>query len=164
MIKKLMWPGILFVLIGSVVVVDTTMLVIALNDDSFAVAEDYEGRGGTPSNSIDQARENRRLGWSVVADVRWVDAETVEVRLQVADGEGRSLDDPSAALQAFHKARAADVIEVPLVVQEDGTIRGTFKPERFGHWALRTTIVRGADVFTTSIDRVIDELTRGAAP
>ena len=164
MIKRLMWPGILFVLIGSVVAVDVTMLIVSLDDKSFAVAASYEGHGGTPYDSIKQERENVRLGWNVETDVRWLDEETVEIRVSVADAAGSTLDHPTATLQAFHKARAANVIDVPLSLQDDGTFLGTLKVRRLGHWEMRVTIVRGSDVFTSMRDHVIDADTARAGP
>lgn len=156
MINRLMWPGLLFVLIGSVVIVDVTMLIVATRDDSFALAEGYDGRARNGTVALEQERQNRRLGWKGEWDVRWLDEDTVELSLRVLDAEGNPVLDAAASARGFHKARAADVLEIPLVDVGNGVYQGTLDVTRLGHWSLRATIVRGAEVFTTSWQPLID--------
>ena len=63
-LKQIMWPGLLIVLIASVVIVDVTMLIVATRDPSIALTDGYLAHRGASNPDRSQTRENDRLSWA----------------------------------------------------------------------------------------------------
>lgn len=154
MIEKLMWPGILIVLIVSVVTVDVAMLIVATTDPSFAVAEEYESAGGTRDPGLARIRANQRLGWSADLDVRQKDDGGALIELRVADRDDAPIEGAAVSIKTFHKARAGEPIRVTLAELSPGVYVGAFPIDRAGVWRLAASITRGDDTFTDDFDHM----------
>jgi nitrogen fixation protein FixH len=142
--KRLLWPGILIVLIASIVVMNVVMLIVASSDPSFAVDPAYyenQWRGGSPDG-------DRRLGWSAAVTLESA-GDRALLRARVLDDDGQRIKGAVVTASVFHKAQASDAIEADLAPLADGGYVAPLKLDRPGTWACRLTVRRGGDTFVT---------------
>jgi nitrogen fixation protein FixH len=143
----------LFVLIGSTVVVNVVMLVVAVSDPSFKVHDDKGGDDAWTAR-MDQQRENRRLGWTLTPRVvppPENGAYTV-IELSVTDPEGAAVTGAEVRASAYHKARPAERQTIQLAETDAGRYVVSAELQRIGIWALETLVERGGDRFATLLE------------
>jgi nitrogen fixation protein FixH len=130
------------------------MAVIAADDPSFAIEKNYYQKAIAWDAHRLQESENNRLGWKLEASI--VDVESgVELALRLEDRDGQPIRGARLELEAFHNARAAEVLSVSFNEQEIG-YRARLPIRRSGLWELRFVAVRGADRFTLVERREIE--------
>lgn len=147
------WPVFLGVLLALGVGANLVLLLVASGDPSFAVERDYYRKGIEWDRTLAQRRANARLGWALSCDVRrggaGLPSSTMTVRLE--DAAGVPIPDASISLEAFHNARAAQIVEASLPPAGAGAYRADLALVRPGLWELRFRAVRGEDVFTKTL-------------
>ncbi|HEX5044696.1 MAG TPA: FixH family protein [Candidatus Polarisedimenticolaceae bacterium] len=143
MTRGWIWPLLLGGLLVTGVGVNLLLLVVATGDPSFAVERDYYQKGMEWDRTLAQGRANARLGWTLACGVR---AGTLSVVLQ--DRSGTPITGAVLAVEAFHNARAGQVVTGRLVDAGNGAYERQLPIVRPGLWEMRFRAVRGQDVFT----------------
>jgi nitrogen fixation protein FixH len=153
------WPWLLAGLLVFGVGVNVGFLIVATGDPSFAVEEDYYGRALRWDETTREAARNAELGWSVEVDPAPSSRGPgfTDLSLRVVDRDGAPVAGARVSLEAFHHARAGDKLRADLAAAGDryGT---TLPMRRAGLWQLRVRVERGAETFTTVLDRELGGL------
>jgi nitrogen fixation protein FixH len=148
------FPGIVFALIGMSMTMATITVVLATNDPSFGLEEDYFAKAVAWDETAVQMEENRRLGWEVKVELApVVDGKgdrTMTVLL--AESGGSALQGAKLEAFCFHNARRKETLSFELTEIAPGRYSAGQPMSRNGRWTVRLKAVRGDDVFTTSID------------
>lgn len=148
------FPGIVFALLGMSTTLVVTTLILATNDPSFGLEEDYFAKGVAWDDTAIQMETNRTLGWdadvelAVQLDGRGDRAVTV----LLTDSQGASVEGAAVEAFGFHNARRKETFSFALTEIAPGRYSAGEPLEREGRWTLRLRFVRGGDVFTTSVD------------
>lgn len=151
------WPWFLAALLLVGVGANVALLVVADRDPSFAVEKDYYRKALSWDDAQEQARESRALGWTLALTSRpsgrgsgWTE---LEARLR--DGGGAPVSGASVALEAFHHARAADVLEADLAPRGAGVYRAELPMRRRGLWEIRLRARLGSASFAQVLQEEI---------
>jgi nitrogen fixation protein FixH len=149
-LSRLLWPGIIFVMLGGQLLLMAFFLYLAVSDGSFAVEPDYYQKGLHWDATLAQRRENTRLGWSVAIEIKDAgDTPAVrEVRCRLTDKSGTPLDGATVDLTAFPHARGNQRATVTLLPAGNGEYRRELPMNRTGTWEFRLVASRGPEVFT----------------
>ncbi len=105
--RHLFWPVFILSLIGIHIVSVVTMVVVATHDRSFAVEPDFYQKGLHYEQTLDQRRENARLGWTAKLEVgRPLSGSNVRnVVCRLSDRDEKPLDDAKIDMVAFAHLR-----------------------------------------------------------
>lgn len=144
--KGWIWPVLVVGLLVFGVGTNLVLLAVASGDPSFAVERDYYRKGMEWDRTLLQEQENARLGWTLGCEVH---QGVVSVTLR--DRGEIPLTGASLSLEAFHNARAAQIVTAVLGDAGSGAYRAQAPIVRPGLWELRFRAVRGADVFTQTV-------------
>jgi nitrogen fixation protein FixH len=141
------WPAIIIGLLVTNAVGVGILVTAAGADSGHAVEPNYYQKALDWDDEMAQQRTNRELGWQLEpALVRNGDA--VELTVSLSDASGASLDGAAIDLITFHRARAANRLELTLTGAGDGSYRTAWRSPRDGLWELRFVVSRGDDRFT----------------
>lgn len=143
------WPAGLIALLAVSAAANIVFMLVATGDPSFAVERDYYRKAILWDQTMAQAERNGALGWSVTPRLEPVpgSAGLMTLWARVADPYGASLSDAVVRVEAFHGARAGQVVGATLRPAEGGYV-ATLPMARPGLWELRFRVERGAAVFT----------------
>jgi nitrogen fixation protein FixH len=123
------------------------MARIAADDPSFSVEPRYYEKAVAWDAHQAQLQENERLGWKLEARTQRTTADNVELRVRLLDRRDRPIPGATVSVEAFHNARAADLLQARLDGSRDG-YRTDLPMRRAGLWELRFTALSGAHTFT----------------
>jgi nitrogen fixation protein FixH len=149
------WPILLVGLLASGVGLNLYFMSCAVSDPSFAVEPDYYAKAIAWDAHQAQAKENAELGWKLVLTVAAADSGTGRARVVVmlADREGRPVRGLTVGLEAFHNARASQVVKATLVETAEHAYAADVAVARPGFWEFRVAAARGTEVFTAVVDQ-----------
>jgi nitrogen fixation protein FixH len=155
--RHLFWPVLITSLIGIHIVSVVTMVVVATHDRSFAIEPDFYQKGLHYDQTIQQQRENTRLGWSVKLEVsRPLSGTNMRnVACRLVDRDGKPLDGATVDLVAFAHVRASRRISCVLMSQDAGHYVGTMAFADPGIWEFRLAVTRGKEAFTHVVKQEI---------
>ena len=142
------WIGIVVGLLSMSVIIQLVGVILAVNDPSFALEPDYERKAAEWDERKEQRRRSEVLGWET--SLRTTPSTTkgmVDVELTLVDSEGTPISDALVSFDAFHNARASQILRDELPHQQDGNYRKTLPLRRSGVWEFRLDITRGNDRF-----------------
>jgi nitrogen fixation protein FixH len=150
MSKAALWPVLVVALLAAGVGANLAFMVIAAGDPSFAVERDYYRRAVEWDRTLEQRRANDALGWrlSCRLDPAAGPAPAGELAVRLEDRAGTPLSGARVTLEAFHYARASQVVEGVLAPEAPGTYVARLPIARPGLWEMRFRAERGAEVFT----------------
>lgn len=148
--SRVLWP---VVIAGALVVHVVASLItvwVATSDPSYAVEDDYYRKAVAWDERRAQERHNAELGWRLDVDVTPAPSSGTEPTLSVrlSDPAGGPLDGASISLEAFHNARADEILRADLAPRGDGEYASGVAMRRPGVWELRFTVDRGGEHFT----------------
>jgi len=148
------WPFLLGGLLAAGVAANLYFLARAVGDPSFAVEPDYYAKAIAWDAHQAQARVNVDLGWKLALTVAPADRGTGRARVvaRLADRGGRAVPGLTVGLEAFHNARAADVLTATLAETEAHDYAADVAVVRPGIWEFRLVATRGAETFTAVVD------------
>jgi nitrogen fixation protein FixH len=142
------WIAFIVALLVAPMVVTVVLVARVAQDPSFAVEPDYYQRSLAWDEVMAQERRNVELGWSLylVRDPRAVPPGGVSpVEIGLSDRGGHPLDGATIRVEAFHNARAAEVLAATLAPRGSGRYLAALPIHRPGLWELRFTVqARGA--------------------
>jgi len=152
--KRVFWPfpGLVFVLIGLSLSIATVTVVLATNDPSFGLEEDYFAKAVAWDETAAQLEKNKELGWQAKAELSAaLDGQGMRsVTVLLADTEGAAVEGAKVEVFAFHNARRKDTMGFELVEIAAGRYAGAAPMVREGQWTLRLRVTRGDETFTAT--------------
>lgn len=146
------WPWIIFLFLAGGVAANISMLIIAINDPSFAIEENYYQKAVEWDKKMAQDRLNKRLGWSLafVATPTASKRQKSPLCVRLQDKAGKALTDAQIDVVAFHNARAMKRHRTTL--KQDKQVACAILPmHRGGLWEFRFVAKRGSDRFTKTL-------------
>jgi len=149
------WPLLLVALLAFGVAANLVLLVAAGGDPSFAVEPAYYAKAVDWDRHQAQARASAALGWQATLDVGPADRGSglASVVARLADRDGAELAGVQVEIEAFHNARASQLVHAVLVEQAGPAYAARLPVVRAGLWEFRLTARRGADTFTAVLER-----------
>lgn len=146
----LIWPGIVFLLLGGQIMLMLVAVYLATSDSSFAVEPDYYRKALRWDETAAQTRLNQQLGWSVeiVVSSSTDIYKNRDVTCILKDGSGREIDDAQIELTAFAHARGDQRVLSELTAVGQGRYGTTLRMTQPGRWEFRIVARRGGDTFT----------------
>lgn len=149
------WPFLLVGLLASGVGVNLYFMSCAISDPSFAVEPDYYAKAIAWDAHQAQARDNAELGWTLQLAVAPADPGTGRARVvaSLLDRDGLPVPGLTVGLEAFHNARASQVVRSELVETAEHAYEADVAVSRPGFWEFRVAATRGTEVFTAIVDQ-----------
>ena len=150
------WPIGVAAILALTVGVNIWVAIIAGDDPSFAVEQDYYRKAITWDSTMAQERTNQRLGWHLVPTLGPLQSRgTTALAVTLVDSSGVVIPDATITVSALYNARAAKIVTAQL--SRDATGYETTLPiAHAGEWELRFDVRRGPERFTavTRVDAV----------
>ena len=127
----------------------------AISDPSFAVEPDYYAKAVAWDAHQAQARDNAELGWSLTLDVAPADPGTGSARVvaSLIDRDGLPVRGLTVGLEAFHNARASQVVKATLAETAEHGYAADVAVSRPGFWEFRVIAARGTERFTAIVNQ-----------
>jgi nitrogen fixation protein FixH len=149
------WPLLLGALLSSGVGANLYFMSRAVGDPSFAVEPDYYAQAVAWDAHQEQARKNVALGWKLALRVAQAELGTGRARvvLELLDRDGHRLPGLAVGLEAFHNARAGDIVKATFSETAEHDYAADVAILRPGLWEFRVKAVRGVVTFTAVVDQ-----------
>jgi nitrogen fixation protein FixH len=149
------WPYLIVALLGVSLSANLALLVLAVDDPSFAVEPEYYEKAMAWDARRAQERRNEELGWSLALEVTAAEALPGSRRVEVLllDAGGRPLDGATVRLETFHNARAGSIYQAALTEEGEGRHAAVLPLRRPGLWEFRFTVEHGGETFTETLVR-----------
>lgn len=145
--RRSLWAFVPAILLTLMVAGLLTMARIAADDPSFSVESRYYEKAVAWDAHQEQLRENERLGWKLETRTEKAGPGGVELRVRLLDRGGGPIPGATVDVEAFHNARAADLVHARFETARD-EYRAELPVRRSGLWELRFTALSGAHKFT----------------
>jgi hypothetical protein len=151
------WP--LFVAGALTLQVASSMVTIymATSNPSYAVEDDYYQKGLRWDETRAQQQRNRTLGWRLEHTVTPPTAagDQAVLTATVLGPNEEPVAGAWISVEAFHNARAGQILKGQLTPGEDGTYEVSLPMRRSGLWEFRFVVTRNAEKFTHTETRHI---------
>ncbi len=147
------WPWALGGLLAVVVGAYAAVVYIVASDPSFAVEKDAYQKGLTFGQTLADRQASDALGWSLDVHVGPAPNRMAEVRAVLTGRDGAPVDGATIEVEAFHNARAANVLGATLVATADHAYAAPMPLRRAGLWEFRVRARRGADTFFATLTK-----------
>lgn len=149
------WPFLLVGLLAAGVGLNLYFMSRAVSDPSFAVEPDYYAKAIAWDAHQAQARDNFELGWTLKLHVAAADKGTGRARLvaSLLDRDGVPVPGLTVELEAFHNARASQVVNATLAETAEHVYAADVAVSRPGFWEFRVAAMRGTEVFTAIVNQ-----------
>ena len=144
------WPLAVASILGLTVAGNAWLIIVANDDPSFAVEENYYQRGIDWDSELAQRSRNAELGWHLQASLAPIErGRGAGLEVTLSDAAVVPIAGASVVVRAVHVARAGEPVEVTLRPSPSpGKYEALVPLERPGLWELRIDVHRGADRFT----------------
>ena len=131
--------------------VNIWVAVVAGDDPSFAVENDYYRKAVNWDSTMAQMRENARLAWHVEpAFDPFTTRGGATLHLRLSDSSGTPIRDATVQVAALYNARAGQILEGTMVRDTPSTYSLHLPVTHPGEWEVRFDIHRGGDRYTNS--------------
>jgi hypothetical protein len=150
--RGLGWPIGIATILALTVGANIWVAIIANDDPSFSIENDYYRKAVGWDSTMAQMRENTRLGWHVapVFDAFTArDGATLHVRL--SDSIGAPIPGATVRVAALYNARAGQVLEGTMLPDTSATYALRLPVTHPGQWEVRFDIHRGNERYTSSV-------------
>lgn len=152
--RSLLWPGIVFGLIGLNMCVVFVTIVLANSDPSAYVEPEYDRKALRWDHQARQQATNRRLGWH--ASIELLPAGSGRaLTVTLIDGLGAPVAGGQVRVEAFRSARPRDRARLELLERAPGAYEGLIADSPPGIWEFRVQAARAGDVFTAAFEREV---------
>jgi nitrogen fixation protein FixH len=143
------WPIGITGVLAATVAANIWVAVIANNDPSFAIEQDYYKKAVTWDTTLAQGRHNVVLGWRLTPTMGPIGRDGIAmVTALLTDSTGASIPGAVVHLSALHVARANDIHESTLASSGDGVYSTQLDARRTGQWELRFDVQARSTHFT----------------
>ncbi|MCB9555774.1 MAG: FixH family protein [Deltaproteobacteria bacterium] len=129
------------------------LIVKATGDPSHHVEANYYQRALAWDQTMEQQRENRRLGWQLLAALSPSANRRLELQLTLRDRSGKAIDGAQVDAEIFHQARGNQRFRARLSPRGDGHYVARLGYGRVGLWSLQIVVERGKQRFTAQLKR-----------
>ena len=148
--KRSLWPWVIAGALALHVVGSLVMVFVATSNPSYAVEENYYQKALAWDSKRAQDSTNEVLGWKLelAVDPPAALGKDAVLEARLHDANGSPLDGATVSVEAFHNARAHDILRAQLEAEGKGIYRTTLPMRHDGRWELRFTVTRGRDHFT----------------
>jgi nitrogen fixation protein FixH len=142
-------------LLGVSLSANLALLVLAVDDPSFAVEPEYYEKAMAWDEKRAQDRRNEELGWSLELEVGHDPSPSGSrtVALLLLDDEGAAIEGATVRLETFHNARAGEIFESTLAPEGGGRYAAALPLRRPGLWEFRFVVESGGETFTKTLLR-----------
>lgn len=139
------WAWAPALLLGGLLGSQLVVLSQVLEDPGFAIERDYYRKA--VSWDAERARElqSQALGWRADCEVTEMDPRVVRVKLE--DARGLAVSGAQVRVEAFHNARAREVLALSMREVGPGRYEAALDARRGGAWELRVHASRGEEEF-----------------
>lgn len=146
------WPGMIFGMIGlNFCIVGITVYAARFHSSSFAVESDYDTKALHWDNTAKQIRKNTELGWTI--EITQAQGNRLDVSLR--DRDGKAIEDAAVNVESFHHAHAQSKAVAKFTAGNAGQYTATTNLSTQGLYEFRFTVLRGPQLFTQSITRLV---------
>ncbi len=151
------WPAFIAGALALQVIASLVTIYLATSNPSYAVEDDYYQKALAWNAKRAQDRRNLKLGWTLTYEVEPATTAGDQAALSVVltDTDGSPVDGALLELEAFHNARADDVLRARLDGHGDGRYSTSLPMTRRGVWEVRFVAERGEDRFTHTETRYL---------
>jgi hypothetical protein len=144
------WPAFIAGALALQVLASLATIYLATSNPSYAVEDDYYQKALDWDARRAQENRNLELGWQLRFEVepaaRAGDEALLSVRLD--DSAGAPVDGALITVEAFHNARADDILRATVDGRGKGRYTASMPITRQGLWEFRFVAQRGDDRFT----------------
>ena len=144
------WPAFIAGALALQVLASIVTIYLATSNPSYAVEDDYYQKALAWDDRRAQERRNLELGWTLKFEVTpaTVAADRAVLSVDLGDAGGAPVDGALLTVEAFHNARADDLLGARLGDRGDGRYAVAMPITRGGVWEFRFVAERGEDRFT----------------
>lgn len=148
------WISFILMFFAGQVVLWTFALDKVIGDPSHAVVDQYDDYDNRWEATQAERSLNASLGWHAQ-----ISADHEHVVVKLTDTMGKPVEAELTA-KVFHKARAAEKLEVVFTMTEPGLFVSALDMGRSGQWQVRLAASRGHESFTDVQDVSIGQVAR----
>lgn len=149
--QRLVWPGIIFYMLGGQILLTLSTVYMATRSRSFAVEPDYYQKALHWDDTAAGRQMLARLGWKisieVAPEVSPLGERTFTCRL--SDKSGKPVAGARIDVVAFAHAVASQRVSAVLEPGEPGAYTGRVRMRHKGLWEFRMAIRQGDVAFTS---------------
>ncbi|MDF2772017.1 MAG: hypothetical protein K0S86_1511 [Geminicoccaceae bacterium] len=147
--RGLCWPIAVTGILATTVAANIWVMMIARDDPSFAIEEDYYRKALAWDAALAQAARNAALGWHLTPEMGPIASDGRAVlTARLTDSLGVVIPNAVVKVSAVPVVRATEVREATLVAGDAGTYAARVEARRPGQWELRFDATVGAERFT----------------
>lgn len=152
--NRIMWPGIIFIILGASVIVHGVMLYVVNTDATFAVDDRYRARTDPWWEAVDRAGTERKTGWSATLEMVPSDSieEMMRLTVRLTDRHGAAVENARVEMRLFHRGRAGEVLPATLEASGGGRYVTLLRLDPPGMWKATALITRDEQTFAESFD------------
>jgi len=152
----LLWPGMVFMLIGLSAVAMGTTLYFAVSDPTVAVEPDYYQRELHWDDEAALRRRFDELGWSL--ELRAPSEGSPRHALILTTSLDQPLEGANVRVNAFQDAHARDALDLTCPPVEPGVYAIPAELTPPGHWTFRVTIRRGPETVSHEFESDVESV------
>ncbi len=151
------WPAFIAGALALQVLASLVTIYVATSNPSYAVEDDYYQKALAWDAKRAQDRDNLKLGWQLRFEVEPATSARDPAVLSAAltDANGLPVDGALLAVEAFHNARADNILSATVSGRGDGRYSASVPITRQGVWEFRFVAQRGDDRFSHTETRYL---------
>lgn len=152
------WPWFLVTLLTFGCGMNIYMVIVAVNDPSFAIEKNYYKKAIDWDKTMAQNSMNAQLKWRLDLKTEPVlvnKKARLQFKVKVFDRNGKLLPDVHVSAEVFHNARSRRRSNVDLVRRSNNVHQGDISFHRRGLWVFHFTVVKGKLQFTQKLRRTL---------
>lgn len=143
------WPLGISAVLGLSVIVNLAVMAVAGSDPSFAVEPDYYQKAVDWDRHAARQAASDALGWK--AEIALEPGPSPRLNVNLLDETGLPVEGATVSIEAFHIARAADIIKSEMKEEAGNRYAAPLAIPRPGIWEFRLAASRGNDRFETVV-------------
>lgn len=149
--RALAWPIGITLVLALTVGVNVWVAVVANDDPSFSIEQDYYRKAVDWDKEMEQESENQRLAWRAEPTLgAYTLRYGAPLQLRLVDADGKPISGAVVKVKAFFNARAGQVFEATMRATAPDTYRVTLPVNHSGQWELQFDVSHENDRFTSS--------------
>jgi nitrogen fixation protein FixH len=153
--KRFLWPGMIFALIGMNVAVVVVTIIASRRDSSYALVPAYDRKAMRFQEELDRRAASAQLGWTATPLITQGADRSARIAFTIHDASGAPVADATLSVALFHHAYAAERIDLRAVESAPGFYTVDAKLVRRGLWRFELAAQRGGDHFETTVDATV---------
>ncbi len=156
--KGKIWPWLLVSLLSFGCGMNIYMVIVAVNDPSFAIEKNYYKKAINWDQTMAQRNINAKLQWRIdlKTEPLLVDKKArLRFHATVLDRSGKIVPEAHVSAEVFHNARSNQRVSVDLTRRSTNVHQGEVAFHRRGVWIFHFTVNKGKLQYTQKVRREI---------